>query len=76
MLDQPLEQPALLGRQLAVLEAHVAQEDDVVLRKLVEPGGELLDVVLVAAARPCSGPGWKSRHDSSTPGSRERALRR
>ena len=32
-------------------DAHVAEEDDVELRKLVEPGRELLDVVLVAAAR-------------------------
>ena len=39
-LDQPLDQPALLGRQLAVAHAHVAQEDDVVLRQLVEPGRE------------------------------------
>ena len=50
ILHQALEQPALLGGQLAVVEADVAQKHDVVLRQLVEPGGELLDVVLVAAA--------------------------
>ena len=50
VLDQPLEQPALLGRQLAVVDAHVAQEHHVELRQLVQPGRELLDVVLVAAA--------------------------
>ena len=51
VLDQPLQQPALLGRQLAVFHADVAQEDHVELGELVEAGGKLLDVVLVAAAR-------------------------
>ena len=42
VLDQPLEQPALLGGQLAVVQADVAQEDHVVLRQLVEPAGNCL----------------------------------
>ncbi len=50
VLDQPLQEPALLGRELVVLEAHVAQKNDVELRELVTTGGELFDVVLVAAA--------------------------
>ena len=68
VLDQPLEQPALLGRQLAVVDAHVAQEDHVELRQLVEPGRELLDVVLVAAAGLASGPGGTAGTTARRPG--------
>ena len=50
VLDQALQQSALLGGELAVFQAHVSQENHVVLGKLVEPRGELLDVVFVAAA--------------------------
>jgi hypothetical protein len=50
VLDQSFEQPALFGRQQAVVEADVAQEHDVEFRQLVQPGRELLQVVLRAAA--------------------------
>ena len=33
MFDQPLEQPAILGRQLPVFDADVAQKHDVVIRQ-------------------------------------------
>ena len=75
-LHQALEQPALLGRQLPIADAHIAQENDVITRQLVKPGGELLDVVLVAAARPWRAPGGRAGTTRSTPGSRERAFRR
>ncbi len=40
----------MLDGELAVFDAHVAEEHDVVLGELVERAGKLLDVVLVAAA--------------------------
>src|SRR5579884_1969459 len=50
MLDQTLEQSALFGRQVTVVETHVAEKDDIELGKLLSTGGKLLNVVLVAAA--------------------------
>src|SRR6516225_9781534 len=49
-LDDPLDQAALLAGELAVADPDVAQEDHVVLGQLVQARGELLDVVLIAAA--------------------------
>ena len=41
MLDEPLELPAVLGRELAGLGPHVAQEHHVELGELVQTLGEL-----------------------------------
>ena len=57
VLDQSFEQPAILGGQLAILDADVSQKHDVVFGELVEPAGKLLDVILVAAAGLFSSPG-------------------
>ena len=49
LLDEAAEAVALFERELTVVEAHVAEEDDIILGELVEAGGEFLEVVAVAA---------------------------
>ncbi len=62
-LDQTLQQPALLGGQLAVTDADVAQKNDVEFRELVEPRRKLLDVILIAASPLAQSRMEQSRHD-------------
>ena len=68
VLDQTLELAAIFDRQLPRLDADIAEENDVELAQLVEPLGELLDVILVAARPACSDPGGRGGTTGRSPG--------